>query len=188
MTKRRILAALFVLSFAAAFRIGVPAAALDDDCTGTPDDAATTLPLPLSKWGQIACTPFGHVLGAREGWMWISQNAARQIVIPAQGESRRPLPLGNASYFVKIEVERIGGSEFDRVYEIFHAGFDANEAKPDGYRVELTPVKGDALTVYFFDYDTYAWGMECPKGECVTDSRFMILDKAHRPTLRAPAI
>jgi hypothetical protein len=187
MAKKGMLAALFVLFFAASLRFA-PAAVPDDDCAGTPVDAAMTLPVPLSKWGQISCSPFGHVLGAREGWVWISQNAARQIMIPAQGETRRPQPLGNAAYFVKIDVRRVSGSEFDRVYEIFHVGFDANEPKPDGYRAELTPVKGETLTVYFFDYDTYAWGMECPRGECVTDSRFMILDKAHRPTLRAPAI
>jgi hypothetical protein len=128
------------------------------------------------------------VLGAHEGWVWVSPDAARQIVIPAQGETRRPTPLGNAAYFTKITVVRVSGAEFDKVYEIFHAGFDANEPKPDGYRADLTPVKGDTITLYFFDYDTYAWGMECPKDDCDADSRFMILDKAHRPILRAPAI
>ena len=150
--------------------------------------AVTALPLPLAKWGQIACTPFGHVLGAHDGWLWVSPDAARQIVIPAQGETRRPSPLGNAAYFAKIEIARVNGEAFDRVYKIFHRGFDTNEPLPDGYRAEITPAKGDRMTFYFFDYDTYAWGMECPKDDCDPDSRFMILDKAHRPVIRGPSI
>ncbi len=42
--------------------------------------------------------------------------------------------------------------------------------------------------MYFFDYDTYAWGIECGESDCDRDSRFAILDKEHKPQLRQPSI
>jgi len=42
--------------------------------------------------------------------------------------------------------------------------------------------------MFFFDYDSYAWAMTCPDNKCDTDTRFMILDKNHKPEPRPPAI
>jgi hypothetical protein len=160
----------------------------DSDCNGTPPQAVMGLPAPLSKWGEISCTPFGHVLASRKGWIWILPTVRRPVFVPSQMVDRLPKPLGNKSYFTKIEIARIAGEEFASAYETFHQGFDPNETTPDGYRVDLTSVSGKTVRLYFFDYDTYAWGMECPEDKCERDSRFMILDKDHVPTPRGPAI
>ena len=85
-------------------------------------------------------------------------------------------------------VARVKGSEFDDAYATFHDGFDGHEVKPDGYRVDLTTIEGKSVRMYFFDYDTYAWGMSCPGGKCEADTRFMVLDKNTRPKPRTPSI
>jgi hypothetical protein len=160
----------------------------DTDCTGTPPNAVMTLPAPLAKWGQISCTPFGHVLASHKDWIWILPTVRKPVFVPSQMVDRMPQPLGNKSYFTKIDVMRISGDEFTRAYETFHEGFDPNEVTPDGYRVDLTSVSGKTVRLYFFDYDTYAWGMECRETKCERDSRFMILDKDHMPSPREPSI
>jgi hypothetical protein len=160
----------------------------DSDCNGTPPQAVMGLPAPLSKWGEISCTPFGHVLTSHKDWIWILPTVRRPIFVPSQMVDRLPQLLGNKSYFIAIEMTRIGGEEFASAYDTFHEGFDSSETMPDGYRVDLTSVSGKTVRLYFFDYDTYAWGMECREDKCERDSRFMILDKDHMPTLREPTI
>ena len=157
------------------------------DCAGSPPDAVTMLPPPLSRWGEIDCTPYGHMLASRKGWMWLMPDLDT-VLVPAQISDKAPEQLGNRIYFTKIDVVKVTGAEFDDAYSTFHRGFDANEVKPDAYRVDLTSVDGKSTRMYFFDYDTYAWGMSCPGGTCETDTRFMILDRNTPPKPREPSI
>ena len=169
--------------------IGAPGKAADEsDCTGSPSAAVMTLPKPLDKWGRIACTQFGHVLTSHDGWLWVMPRERVPVIVPSQMVDRMPAPLGNKSYFTAIEVTRVSGEEFQEAYRTFHRGFDQREAMPNGYRADLISVSGKKLTIYFFDYETYAWGMECIAGVCAGNSRFMILDKDHMPVPRGSSI
>jgi hypothetical protein len=189
MAKRVIGAALFAVALVSVFPSAVPAGTPDDDCTGSPPEAVMMLPMPLAKWAQISCTPFGHVLSSHEGWAWVWGDGSGSVFIPSQMVERGPRPLGNASYFTKIVLTKVAGDEYDEAYETFHEGLDDGKAsKPDGYRVDLTSVSGRTMRLYFFDYDTYAWGMSCPENRCLQTSRFMIVDKANRPQPRRPSI
>ena len=182
--------AVALVAFLAALGAGLtsPRAADETDCTGSPNEAIMTLPAPLDKWGQVSCTPFGHVLSSRKGWVWLLPTGSRPVIVPSQMVDRMPRVLGNKSYFTGIEVARVKGEEFDRVYEIFHEGFDPKEVMPDGYRVDLTSVSGKTMRLYFFDYDSYAWGIECPAYQCNRETRFAILDQKHVPLAREPSI
>ena len=192
MSFRSVLPAITVL-IALSVSGGAGSVAAADDvtpghgCAGAPSDAITNLPAPLDKWGQVLCTPYGQVLASHAGWMWLMPDLD-PVLIPAQISDRELQKIGNTIYFTKIDVARVKGSEFDDAYTTFHDGFDDQEVKPDGYRVDLTTVEGKSFRMYFFDYDTYAWGMSCPGGKCQTDTRFMILDKNTRPEPRTPAI
>ena len=188
MAKRRF--ALFLLLAVALGSAAstAPKAAADGECSDAPADAVMTLSAPLDKWGRISCTPFGHVLGSHEGWVWSWPDGSGMVFLPSQMVPRDPLPLGSLSYFTKIEVVKVNGSELYDVYNLFRQGLEDNAVKPDGYRVDLTSVSGKTMRVYFFDYDTYAWGMACPDRVCHTDLRFMVVDKAHRPLPRQPSI
>jgi len=179
---------LCAVAMAASLAATAPKAASDGDCTNSPVEAVVTLPAPLSKWAQIACTPFGHVLTSHEGWIWVWPDGTGTVFIPSQMVARDPAPLGNTSYFTNIEMTKVAGEEFDEAYDIFRRGLEQNAVKPDGYRVDLTSVSGNTMRLYFFDYDTYAWGMSCPENICVRDTRFMVMDKAHKPQPRQPSI
>jgi hypothetical protein len=165
-----------------------PRAASVGDCAGSPPAAVMMLPPPLDKWGQITCTPYGHVLAGRGNWTWIWPDGSGTVFIPSQLVMTNPQLLGNRSYFTNIEITRVRGAEFDEAYETFREGMDLREVPPDGYRANLTSVSGKVMRVYFFDYDTYAWGMSCPDNNCVQDSRFLMLDKSREPLPRQPPI
>jgi hypothetical protein len=191
MARRKVLVALSALTIAAGFG-AAPAPAVADagaphDCAGSPPDAITALPAPLNKWGEIVCTPYGQMLTSHAGWMWLMPDLDT-VLIPAQLTDQQPEPVGNRVYFTKIDLVKVKGAEFDEAYGSFHEGFDEREVKPDGYRVDITTVEGKSLRMYFFDYDTYAWGISCPENKCVTDTRFMILDRSTPPKPRTPSI
>jgi len=186
---RHRLLALSVLTIAAPLRLTSPALALEGhDCSDASAEAVTKLPMPLAKWGQISCTPIGQVLMSRESWVWIMPDASGVVFIPSQIVDKPPEELGNKSYFTKVDVQQVKGEEFDRAYGTFHVGFDDKEVKPDAYRVDLVSASGQTMRMFFFDYDTYAWGMTCEEDKCDPDTRFMVLDKNHRPEPRQPAI
>jgi hypothetical protein len=186
---RHWLLAFSVLTIAAPLRFTSPAIALEGhNCADAPDDAVTRLPMPLAKWAQLACTPIGQILMSHEGWVWIMPDASGTVFVPSRIADKPPEELGNSSYFTKIDVQPVKGEEFEEAYRAFHIGFDDKEVKPDAYRVDITTISGETMRMFFFDYDSYAWGMTCPDNKCDIDSRFMVLDKNHRPEPRQPAI
>ncbi|HEX5278665.1 MAG TPA: hypothetical protein VFW28_01175 [Micropepsaceae bacterium] len=198
MVKRLALLSFSALTMLAGYHVSATAAVSDaapaaseaaatHDCAGSPSDAVMTLPAPLSRWAQIVCTPFGHMLASRKGWMWLAPDLD-PVFIPAQAMDNNPEKLGNKIYFTKVDVARVKGTEFADAYKTFHEGFDDSEVKPDGYRVDLTTVQGNTIRMYFFDYDTYAWGMSCPDNKCDPDTRFMVLDRSTPPKPREPSI
>jgi hypothetical protein len=140
-----------------------------------------TLPPPLSKWATLVCTPYGHIISNHDGWIWSNPGAYSPVFIPAQMVQNNPEPLGNQSYFTKIEMTKVDGDEFQSAYSTYHQGFAPDSKMPAGYRLNVTSISGKALVLYFFDYGTYAWGIWCPSGKCDPSSRFMILDMAHPP-------
>lgn len=158
------------------------------DCAGSPVEAVMTLPPPLDRWGQITCTPYGHVLAATGNWTWIWPDGSGTVFIPSQLVMSNPQLLGNRSYFTDIAVTRVRGNEFDEAYATFREGLDLSEVPPDAYRADLTSVSGEVMKVYFFDYDSFAWGMSCPDNNCVQDSRFIMLDRTREPLPRQPPI
>ena len=189
MTKFRGALVLCALTIFAGLKATIPAVALEGhDCTTAPAAAVTKLPLPLSKWGQIACTPLGQMLTSREGWIWIMPDATGTVLIPAQELENATESASAESYFTKIDLAQVKGEEFDSAYGAFHAGFDDKEVKPDAYRVDLTSASGKTIRMFFFDYDSYAWGITCQDNKCDANTRFMILDKNNRPKPRQPAI
>src|SRR5262245_26017270 len=102
-------------------------------------EAITTLPAPLDKWAQIVCTKTGQVITGHDGWVWIEPTKHAVVIIPSQNlraQAQESKVADDAtdgaaqSYFTKIELTKIRGDEFEKVYEVFHSGFDPNDGKP----------------------------------------------------------
>ena len=176
----RIALAAILLSL---FALAGPARAAD--CTGAPAAAAVTaLPAPLDRWGVVACTPYGYVIANHPGWIWSEPGGYLPVYIPAQMVAKDPKPLGNTVYFTAITLTKSTGPDFDAAYAAYGTGFAPDPKKPDGYRLDVTSSLGTKLTLFFFDYgDGNTWGLWCgmAKFQCRPDSRFMLLDMAHRP-------
>jgi hypothetical protein len=159
-------------------------AARADDCAGTPPQAVMELPQPLAKWGQLVCTPYGHIISNHAGWIWSNPGSYSPVFIPAQMVVDNPAPTGNLSYFTKIEMVEVTGKQYSDVYRTFHGHFGVDDKLPRAFKLDVDSVPGPPvthLTLYFFDYGSSAWGMWCPHGKCDPTSNFMILDMAHRP-------
>jgi hypothetical protein len=146
-----------------------------DECRDSPSEAVTILPAPLRKWGAISCTPYGQVLGSRDGWMWASLDDAKGVLIPSQMIHGRPRMLGKDSYFVAIDVRQLEDEDLASAAGLFDDGLDIDDSQVKAYRVELTSVSGNTSTFEFFDFGTFAGGMYCPEDGCVAGSRFLIM-------------
>lgn len=162
-----------------------PRAATETDCTDSPLEAVMTLPSPIRKWGQVSCTPAGHMVTSRGGWVWAWLEGAHTVRIPAQ---MTPTDRDNDSYFTKIERSELSEEELSNSLAIFHDGLDFEAAEVHGYRVDLTSVSGYSTAVYFFDFGSFAGGMWCPDGSCIPGSRFMIMQKAEARKEQPPSI
>lgn len=150
------------------------------DCAGTPSEASVELPSPLSEWGALVCTPYGHIIANRVGWIWSEPGAFRPVMIPSQMVRSNPEPVGNRSYFTKIEMLPVSGEEADAAIGEFEAGFDASDLRPAVYVLTVVSISGESLSFRFFDYGEAKWGMWCNRG-CDPDSRFMLLDMTRKP-------
>tara|TARA_R110001592_G_scaffold235022_1_gene492859 strand:- start:216 stop:728 length:513 start_codon:yes stop_codon:yes gene_type:complete len=145
------------------------------DCEGTPEGAILELPSPLNNWGQIACTEYGHIITNMDGWIWSNPGAYSPVMIPSQMVRRNPEPVGNNSYFTKIEMNQLGPEESNEVIELFEAGFDSSGQPVKVYNLSIASISGRELSFMFLDYGESQWGMWCNNG-CDPQSKFMLLD------------
>ncbi|WP_444904748.1 hypothetical protein [Microbulbifer sp. CnH-101-E] len=150
------------------------------DCKGTPKSAVTSLPDPINKWGQIVCTPYGHIITNKEGWAWSKPGSYSPVMIPSQMVQSNPVRLANESYFTRINMSELSNNEAEASVKQFEEGFDVSEAKPTVYKLNVESVSGKSLSFHFFDYGNSQWGMWCNK-ECNPNSKFMILNMTKWP-------
>ncbi len=150
-------------------------------CTGLPAAAVTTLPQPLARWAALVCTPYGQIISNHQEWIWSKPGSYSPVFVPSQMVVSDPKPLGSGSYFTNVTIAKVAGGQFQSAYSAFHKGFASDPQLPDGYRLDVMSVSGKKLVLYFFDYRTHAWGLWCPEEKCKPESRFMILNVAHKP-------
>jgi hypothetical protein len=154
-----------------------------EECKGSPMEAVMMLPTPLRRWGQINCTPFGHTLASRDGWVWASLDDASKVRIPSQVSRGKMAEIGNESYFTAIHETPVEGEDRANAAQLFEDGLNLQGDASNVYRVDLTSVSGRSMTLLFFDFGAFAGGMWCPDDGCVQESRFLIMqqDGAHKP-------
>jgi len=154
------------------------------ECEGTPPDAVTTLRPPLSEWARLTCTPFGHVIEANDGWIWSNPGAYSPVFIPAQMVRQNPSPLGNASYFTRIDFVEVTGAEARSPYDSFHVVFPREAPPQRTYRLDAVSNSGKSLRIFFLEYPDAPWGIWCPDDKCDPSSLFMLLNMRKSPPRR----
>jgi hypothetical protein len=187
MSKRSFVVTLSALALAAAMGNTAPKAAeTGDSCKTFPGNAVTALPAPLLKWGRIVCTPIGQVLTSRRNWIWARLDGEGLVFVPAQMVSQ-PV-VGEAAYFTSIAVRDVTQEEFTFAFRSFGDGVQLDQKDAHGYRVDFISISGDSTTMYFFDFATFAGGVWCPEDNCVTESRFLIVEMKHDTDARSASI
>ncbi|WP_017446644.1 hypothetical protein [Gayadomonas joobiniege] len=147
------------------------------DCQGTPNEAVTALPSPLDNWGQIVCTPYGHIISNKRGYIWSNVGAYNPVMIPSQMVRTSPKSIGNSSYFTSIEMNLLQDEEAASSIKLFETGFDKSPNTPKVYALRVKSVSGKELSFKFFDFGDSQWGMWCNES-CDPNSKFMILNMA----------
>ena len=180
MAKRNLLVLLPTFVLAAAFAGTSPSAAHDHACAGIQSDAAVTLPSPLRKWAQLACTQYGELLGSRDGWIWASLMDAGKVAIMAGEPPRGPDDSGGASFFTAIKLDELHDGELAVALATFRSGLKIRESGSKAYRVQLTIGSGGVASLLFFDFGTFAGGMWCPQDGCAPESRFLIMQQENK--------
>jgi hypothetical protein len=156
------------------------AAPRGDACAGSPPEAVLHLPQPLSEWGIVVCTPYGHVIAAREGWIWSQPGAFKPVFIPSQMVRRSPASVGNAIYFKAISMIKVDGEDARAPVEAFRSMFPKDPLPASTYRLDVTSSTGSTLRLFFL-VESGIWGIWC-NTECEASSAFMLLSpKAKQP-------
>lgn len=154
-------------------------AASAEDCSGSPDDAVLELTSPLSDWGRIVCTPYGHVIASQEGWVWTYPGAIAPVFVPSQMVRSSPETLGNSSYFSRISFEQMPLDDdlTAKALVALDAGYKASQPAK-AYRLTAKSSLGTTLSMYFFQTGDSIWGIWCDEAgkECNSDTGFMVLD------------
>lgn len=126
------------------------------------------------------CTPYGHIITSRDGWIWTQPGAYAPVMIPAQMVRENPEQVGNKVYFTHVSFTRVAGKELEEAYAAFVKGFDDEGEKTTGYRLDAKSVSGKELKLYFFENGPSIWGIWCTK-QCDPMSRFMLLNMNEKP-------
>jgi len=151
------------------------------DCKGTPADAVLQLPAPLSQWGSIACTPYGHIITNHDGWIWSHPGAYAPVFIASQMVQSDLKKTGNRSYFTRIHMAEVPLSN-----QAAEAALSAlNDAltpamMTKAYRLEVSGSLGKSMVLYFFTQPNHVWGIWCNAqgAGCEEATGFMVIDRS----------
>jgi hypothetical protein len=152
--------------------------ATEQKCAGSPKNAVMVLPDPLSAWGTIVCTPYGHIISNQRGWYWSKPGGYSPVFIPSQMVRDDPKALGNSSFFTKIDLTKVNLSDPDTAKALIEVqkGY-SSETPVAAYRLHVEGSLGRSLVLYFFDWGKSLNGIWCGRDgkQCASDSMFMLL-------------
>lgn len=102
------------------------------------------------------------------------------VFMPSQMVRNNPAPIGNQSYFTKIDMAAVDPITAASALSEFKKVFPADGTPKAIYRLDLASVSQRTLQLYFLDYSngerTDLWGIWCSADNCTADSMFMLLD------------
>lgn len=151
-------------------------------CTGSPPEAVTELPEPLRQWGTIRCTVYGHVLAAKDKWVWSYPGAFAPVFLPAQMVRDNPARVGNSSYFKQLVFKKLDEAEASGAAAAINSKLGTRPMPVDfAFDLTLTNNEGDAHQVRFVQTTEETktgkglWGFWCSPG-CKDGQPFMLLN------------
>ena len=171
--------ALFLATGCSAKTLDQAQSSVESACAGTPDNAITSLPAPLSTWGTIVCTPYGHIISNHNGWIWSKPGGYSPVFIPSQMVRNNPEPIGNKSFFTEINFSRVDLDDpgAARALTEIQRGYSP-DTPIAAYRLHVKGSLGRSLILYFFDWGDSANGIWCGQDgtKCDSNTAFMLLN------------
>jgi hypothetical protein len=158
-------------------------------CTDAPKDAVIVLPAPLSDWGQVRCTRYGHAVTAKDGWFWTFPGAYAPVFLPAQMVRENPQRVAHGAYFKQARMTKLEGADAISATARVYAGLDHPKNDVEQvFKLILTNNTGETLEVLFVqgpkDPTTgeTQWGYWCQQNsQCSSGSPFLLLDYSKSP-------
>lgn len=148
-------------------------------CEDAPDHSVTELSAPISDWGRVSCTKYGHVIMSAEGWVWHSPIADQIVRFWAQSSAGVFSEVGHRAYFKSIELEELTGEAAESANETLAATLGAS-AQPISHAYHLTAVNSsnESESVFFVQPTSSKelgnlWGYTC-NAECTNPLVFMV--------------
>lgn len=165
-----ILICLFVLSVRSAQALEIP-------CDRAPPSAALTLPDPFASWGRVMCTPYGHMIAAKEPAWWLLPGNKPMLILAADAKNVDPdQVIEHLAHFASLSARKIGFADVKRV----DAAFRAAQARPDPapvrhlFGLDIATADGRSLVWYLFrgapgPRGSGLWGILCAAEVCAPD-------------------
>jgi hypothetical protein len=152
-------------------------------CADSPQDAVLTLPDPLTSWGSVYCTKYGHSVAAKERWIWSFPGAFAPVHLPAQMVRENPKEVGNTAYFKQISLEPLASTAADDAVAKINGtlGTRADSPVANAYKLTLKNQDGKSHVVLFVQTVAEVkagrglWGLWCDES-CKGGSPFMLLN------------
>jgi hypothetical protein len=151
-------------------------------CQDAPKEAVLSLPDPISSWGTVHCTIYGHLIAARDGYIWSFPGALAPVHLPAQMVRSDPKEVGNTVYFVNVSVETLSPAESEKINDEFTKGLSVRRDTAEHvYRLTAKNNSGGQHIAYFLVFsNSNVWGLWCNE-QCGRTPPFMVLNMQQRP-------
>jgi hypothetical protein len=149
-------------------------------CDGSPREAQLELPGSAKEWGKVACTQYGHIIMAQDGWSWGNSISQKPVFIPADLlNSSKIRAVGNTVYFKHFTYRQLSKKDALKRHELFYDTFgkDRTTIYPEVWELIAENESGKSLTLIIFRRHTQGgWGIACMP-DCETASPFVIVKK-----------
>jgi len=117
-------------------------------CEDAPEKAKTELPSPIDEWAVIFCSPKGHVMGAIDGTLWMTDQNTPFMFLSNPKPS--PYASQHSSYFETIIRQKVVGDLKTKMNKILSLSTYYEDQTLQPWQVDLKSTKGISYNVFFY--------------------------------------
>jgi hypothetical protein len=118
------------------------------NCENAPKDAQIELPSPIDKWAVIFCSPAGHVMGAIDGTLWMTDKNTPFMF------KANPKPSSDSSthssYFYKILSRSLNGKSKAKANRILAGSTYIEDQSLQPWQLDLRSTEGILYNIFFY--------------------------------------
>src|SRR5450830_46995 len=122
------------------------------DCADAPSSALTFVLPPFGKWMGIYCSPSGHALVPKPGYLWVNKNAGVWMFFANSVDKPAPLSSKHASYFVHRGYTHgpLSGDQIEFAYKMLEANSGVKDKFEQAWYLTMQSNRNLLYTFYIF--------------------------------------